>query len=157
MRSFRKDGARQRHTASGADISSGDAVVVGNRVYFATADIEDGSTGELCTEGVVEYDKVSAQAWVKGDEIFYDSSADKLTTVGAGNVRAGYADEAAANPSSSGKVKLSGSPKRATNVAANATANGSDAATTQALANSLKTSVNDILTALKDAGIMKNS
>lgn len=39
-------------------------------------------------------------------------------------------------------------------VAAEATANGTDAATTQALANALKTKVNAILTALKNAKVM---
>ena len=39
-------------------------------------------------------------------------------------------------------------------VAAEATANGTDAATTQALANALKTKVNAILTALKTAKVM---
>lgn len=45
----------------------------------------------------------------------------------------------------------------AATVAAEATANGSDAATTQALANALKTKVNAILTALKNAGLMASS
>ena len=43
----------------------------------------------------------------------------------------------------------------AANVAQEATADGSDPATTQALANALKTKVNAILTALKNAGIME--
>lgn len=42
----------------------------------------------------------------------------------------------------------------AVNVAACATADGSDAGTTQALANALKVKVNAILTALKNAGLM---
>jgi len=40
------------------------------------------------------------------------------------------------------------------NVAACATADGSDAGTTQTLANALKVSVNAILTALKEHGLM---
>jgi hypothetical protein len=44
--------------------------------------------------------------------------------------------------------------KVADNVAQVATADGSDPATTQALANALKTSHNAVLTALKEAGIM---
>lgn len=42
-------------------------------------------------------------------------------------------------------------------VAPVATANGSDLATTQALANQLKITVNAILTALKNAGLMASS
>lgn len=43
----------------------------------------------------------------------------------------------------------------AANVAAEATVDGSDAETTQALANALKVTVNAILTALKAAGLMR--
>jgi len=46
------------------------------------------------------------------------------------------------------------SADKAANVAAETTADGSDEATTQALANALKVKVNAILTALKTAGIM---
>jgi hypothetical protein len=46
------------------------------------------------------------------------------------------------------------SADKAANVAAVATADGSDADTTQALANALKVTVNAILTALKTSGIM---
>lgn len=46
------------------------------------------------------------------------------------------------------------SADKAANVAAEATVNGSDAETTQALANALKVTVNAILTALKTSGIM---
>lgn len=46
------------------------------------------------------------------------------------------------------------SADKAANVAAETTADGSDADTTQALANALKVKVNAILTALKTAGIM---
>jgi len=42
----------------------------------------------------------------------------------------------------------------ATNIAAEDTADGSDAATTQALANALKVKVNALLAALKAAGLM---
>ena len=42
----------------------------------------------------------------------------------------------------------------AANVVAEGTANGSDAATTQALANALKVKVNALLAALKTAGLM---
>jgi len=46
------------------------------------------------------------------------------------------------------------SANKAANVAAETTADGSDANTTQALANALKVKVNAILTALKTSGIM---
>ena len=46
------------------------------------------------------------------------------------------------------------SANKAANVAAETTADGSDADTTQALANALKVKVNAILTALKTSGIM---
>jgi len=44
--------------------------------------------------------------------------------------------------------------KKCTTIAAEATANGSDAATTQALANALKTKLNAVIAALKAADLM---
>lgn len=57
--------------------------------------------------GLIEYTKVSAQAWTGGQKIYWDDTAKKFTNVYAlGCILAGYANEAAANPSSTGFVVL---------------------------------------------------
>lgn len=142
---------------AGSTIASGDPVVVGNRVGIAENDIDNGSSGPINMEGCYLVTKVSAQAWAAGDEIFWDSSASKFTTVGTANTFAGHAMDIAANPTSTGNLRLSPGYKKSTVISAVATADGSDAATTQALANALKTSHNALIAALKVAGLMSNS
>ncbi len=61
-------------------------------------------------------------------------------------------------PGSAGaEIKKLAEGRVATTIAAEATANGSDAATTQALANALKTKLNAVIAALKAAGLMASS
>lgn len=156
MTSEIRDGDIVQHLA-GSNIASGDVVVIGNRVGIAIADIASGSSGAVKMVGCYSVTKVSAQAWAAGDEIFWDASASKFTTVGTANTFAGHAMDIAANPTASGNLRLSPGYKKSTVIAAVATADGSDAATTQALANSLKASHNALLAALKVAGLMANS
>lgn len=158
MTNYVQPGERMEYANAGSAISAGDVVVLENRIGIALTDIS-ATTGvgtvELC--GVYELDAVNDDAFGQGEQLYWDSSAGKLTQVGAGNTPAGIAFEAKASSGTTARVQLTPMPKRAANVAAEATADGSDAATTQALANALKTKVNAILTALKDAGLMKNS
>jgi predicted RecA/RadA family phage recombinase len=58
--------------------------------------------------GVVEHDKLSAQAWTEGQQVNWDDTNKRFTTVTTGNFRAGVAARAAANPSAKGFVILSG-------------------------------------------------
>jgi predicted RecA/RadA family phage recombinase len=72
-------------------------------------------TTQLATEkfigqriGVVEHAKLSAQAWTEGQQVNWDDTNKRFTTVTTGNFKAGVAARAAANPSSTGFVLLSG-------------------------------------------------
>jgi predicted RecA/RadA family phage recombinase len=58
------------------------------------------------TRGVFELPKVSAQAWTVGAPIYWDGTAGNATTVTTSNTLIGYATEAAANPSSVGRVRI---------------------------------------------------
>jgi predicted RecA/RadA family phage recombinase len=61
----------------------------------------------ICS-GLIEFTKVSAQAWTGGQKIYWDDTAQKFTNVYAvGCILAGYAAEPAANPTSTGFVVLS--------------------------------------------------
>jgi predicted RecA/RadA family phage recombinase len=92
---------------AGADIAAGEPVVIGNRVGIAIAAIANGDSGSVEMEGCYSVNKVSAQAWAAGDEIFWDSSAELFTTVAASNTFAGHAMDIAANPTSTGNLRLS--------------------------------------------------
>lgn len=90
-------------------VSSGGGFKVGSIVAIAAADAENGADVVGLTEGVYTVAKVSAQAWTVGALIYWDNSAKNFTTTSASNTLAGVATEAAANPSSTGVIRLNGS------------------------------------------------
>lgn len=89
------------------DVASGDGVVAGSLFGVAQTDIAVGDSGELALTGVWELPKVSAQAWTVGQRIYWDAAAGNATTAASSNKLIGVAIEAAANPSATGKVRLS--------------------------------------------------
>lgn len=90
-----------------ADVSSGAGVLVGSLFGVAQFDAKNGVDVEICTKGVYELPKTSAQAWTVGAKIYWDGS--KCTTAdGSGaNTLIGNALAIAANPSATGIVRLS--------------------------------------------------
>lgn len=89
-------------------VSSGAGALVGSIFAVATADVANGEEGEFCTHGVHTLTKTSAQAWTQGQKIYWDNSnkrCDNDSTVG---MLIGAATVAAANPSSTGAVRLNG-------------------------------------------------
>jgi hypothetical protein len=63
----------------------------------------------LYTEGVFSLAKTSAQAWSVGDKIYWDDTNKRCDTTGAVGMLIGVCTVAAANPSSTGYVRLNGS------------------------------------------------
>lgn len=90
-----------------ADVASGDGVVAGSIFGVAKVDIPVGESGELDLVGVFSLAKVSAQAWTYGQRVYFDASTGEATTTASSNKLIGVAVEAAANPSATGKVRLS--------------------------------------------------
>jgi predicted RecA/RadA family phage recombinase len=161
------------------DVTPGVGVLVGALFAVALGTYAEDAVGEFSTEGVHEIAKTSAQAWTEGAAIYWDNTEFKATTDSAAGRLIGVATEAAANPSSTGRVKLLGNasataegPQAAiasltfgTNITA-ATANDAltDSSATNPteaqfneLAKELGTKVNAILTALRSAGIIASS
>lgn len=144
--------------AAPRNVSSGDGVLVGGQFGVAKLTALSGATVPIMTEDVHLLPKTSAQAWTDGQDIFWDDGNHRADSSGAVGPHIGTAHGAAANPSATGVVKLRGcSAPQAAFVAQNATANATDLATSEALANSLKTDLNSVKTALINAGIMKPS
>lgn len=138
---------------SGSAISSGDIVKIGNRIGVAEVDIEatDGS-GSVEMEGVHNLPKTTGQAWSQGDELFYDSTAGKLTKTGSGNTPAGYAFEPAASGDTEGKCKLGECASQSAEVA---DLNQDISATyVEAEVQAISDKVDEILAALKASGLM---
>jgi predicted RecA/RadA family phage recombinase len=88
--------------------NSGQGAKVGSLFGVATATVANGVNGEFATKGVYSLDKTSAQAWTVGAPIYWDDTNKVCTSVSTSNLFIGHAVEAAANPSSTGKVRLHG-------------------------------------------------
>ena len=81
---------------------------VGDLLLVPQASAAVGAIAEGLAEGIIDGPKVSAQAWTEGQQINWDDTAKLFTSVTTGNFRAGTAVAVAANPSATGRVRLSG-------------------------------------------------
>jgi predicted RecA/RadA family phage recombinase len=147
------------YTNAGSAILAGALVKIGARYGVASVDIANGASGVVQLIGVYNLKKEASETWAVGDKLFVKESSMGLTKTALGNVPAGFAHRAAESADVLGDVNLGAQAEagQAVVIAAISTADGSDAATTQALANATKAKVNAILVALKDAGLMANS
>ncbi|RWO29584.1 MAG: DUF2190 family protein [Mesorhizobium sp.] len=91
-----------------ADLASGDGYLSGSIFGVAQTDVAVGDDGEFAVVGVWELPKVSAQAWTRGQRIYWAVATGECTTTAGSNKLIGVATEAADNPSALGKVRLSG-------------------------------------------------
>lgn len=90
------------------DVAAGAGFKVGNIIAVATSAALSGATVEGLTEGVLDVNKTSAQAWTVGALVYWDDTAKEFTTTSTSNTKAGVAVAGAANPSSTGRVRLNG-------------------------------------------------
>lgn len=96
-------------TAAAAGLS-GAGLLVGRLFGVLTGDVEVGAEVELALTGVYTMPKTEAQAWTVGAAIYWDDANDLCTTTVGTNVKIGHALAVAANPSTTGTVRLSGAP-----------------------------------------------
>lgn len=162
MTNLIQDGHVLSHTVTSgeASITAGDVVIEGQFIGVAATSGTYANSDVIAVNltGVYQLDKTTSLAITKGDKVYWNTSTGKVTKT-ATDRAIGIAWSTESSDATSVEVKLDTSnvaPVAAV-VAANTTANGSDASTTQALANSLKTTVNNILTELKAAGLMASS
>lgn len=90
------------------DVASGAGVLVGKLFGVAAISALSGADVEIKTDGVFELNKTSAQAWTVGADIYWDNTAKECTTTTTSNTLIGKALAVAANPSSTGIVRLNG-------------------------------------------------
>lgn len=142
-----------------SDTVSGAFVVVGALRGVAVTDALSGADCPIVTEGVFTLPKATGAISV-GDKLYWDSGAGKLTKTSAGNVLVGVCVTAALSGDANVAAYISLEMAAAETgtigaaVADVATADGSDAGTTQTLANALKVKVNAILASLRTAGVI---
>lgn len=158
MKNFLQNGKTMLITVPAGGLVSGQPYVEGSKLVICVTDGAENDIIAANTSGVYSLAKKAAEAIAQGVPVYWDETEEEITATASGNVFAGYAHAAAAGADTEIAVALapnaSGLVTQAANVAQETTADGSDAATTQALANALKVTVNNTLTALKDAGIM---
>jgi predicted RecA/RadA family phage recombinase len=97
--------------AGGVTVNKG--VLIGTTFVVATETVA-AATGAVFTGvsmGVIAIDKLSTEVWAEGDKIYWDNGNTRATNAPTAGLRLiGYAVAAAANPSSSGKVRLGEMP-----------------------------------------------
>ena len=103
---WRQPGVSIELTAPAGGVVANEGYMVGELfVIAANGDVAAGKPFVGQAAGVFEIDKVSAQAWAEGDVIYWDDSG-KLASNVSGDRAIGRAIAAAANPTSTGLVKL---------------------------------------------------
>ena len=90
-----------------ADVDAGEGYLFGAALFgVAVDDVTSGSAGRFITEGVVTIAKTSALAIAVGDRVFWDATNSVVNKTTTAQQCVGVAVEAAANPSSTVKIKL---------------------------------------------------
>lgn len=108
MKNYVQPGEVLEFTAPTGGVVSGTGVKVGDILVIATITAAQTLPFTGLRNGVVEHAKLSAQAWTEGQQVNWDDTNKRFTTVTTGNYRAGVAAKAAANPSATGFVVLAG-------------------------------------------------
>ena len=93
-------------TAPTGGTLSGEGVLIGTLFGIAQYDAAEGAEVEVLTEGVVEIGKTSALAISVGDRLFWDATNKVVNKTATAQVCVGIAVSAAANPSSTVRMKL---------------------------------------------------
>lgn len=108
MRNFKQPGDVLTFVAPSGGVVSGTGYVIEDLFVIAATDADEGDEFEGQITGVFELPKTSAQAWVRGELIYWDPTPGVATTTASGGHLIGAAAKVAANPSDVGEVRLNG-------------------------------------------------
>ena len=89
-------------------VTSGSGLEVGSVFGVASNDAASGAAVEAMVEGVFTLAKNSAEAWTVGELLYWDNTNKVVTATSTSNKLIGVAYAVAANPSSTGQVRLNG-------------------------------------------------
>lgn len=93
--------------APGAAVSAGVGYLFGAAIFgVAVENVANGADGAFITEGVVTIAKTSALAIAVGDRLFWDATNKEVNKTSTAQQQVGVAVAAAANPSSTVKMKI---------------------------------------------------
>ncbi len=105
MKNYVQDGKTISFTPTAA-VASGEAVLLATLLVVAIGAIAADSEGTGVTEGVFELPKKSTDVLAVGAAVYWDDTANEITSLATGNTLAGKVWAAAANPSTSVWVKI---------------------------------------------------
>lgn len=91
---------------AGANIASGQVVLMGARIGVAIKAIANGETGPMQVTGVFNIAKLSTDNMAQGALLYWDNTNSRLTTTASGNTLAGFAAAAAAATTTSVNIKI---------------------------------------------------
>lgn len=91
---------------AGANIASGQVVLMGARIGVALKSIANGETGPMQVTGVFNIAKLSTDNMAQGALLYWDNTNSRLTTTASGNTLAGFAAAAAGASTTSVNIKI---------------------------------------------------
>lgn len=91
---------------AGANIASGQVVLMGARIGVALKAIANGETGPMQVTGVFNIAKLSTDNMAQGALLYWDNTNSRLTTTASGNTLAGFAAAAAGASTTSVNIKI---------------------------------------------------
>lgn len=91
---------------AGANIASGQVVLMGVRIGVALAAIANGAIGPVQVTGVFTIAKLSTDAVTQGAALYWDNTNSRLTTTASGNTLAGYATAASGSGAATVNIKI---------------------------------------------------
>jgi predicted RecA/RadA family phage recombinase len=106
---YRKSGDVITCTAPAGGVTTGVPVLIGSLFGIPETTAAEGAEFELKVVGEHELSKTSAQAWTEGQKIFWNTGTSLCDSDSTTGPLIGVATAVAANPSSTGRVRLNGS------------------------------------------------
>lgn len=91
MDTFISPGDSIRFTAPASGVVTGTPIQIGQVVVVPAVTAATTVQFDGMVRGVFKVPKVGSQAWTEGAIVYWDSGNSRFTTVGPGNLRAGFA------------------------------------------------------------------
>ncbi|MBF0187083.1 MAG: DUF2190 family protein [Magnetococcales bacterium] len=108
MKSWIQSGNTITATAPTGGLVSGEGVLIGSLFGVAVKDAAENDPVEICTTGVVDLPKLTADVVAVGDLLYWDDANGQLTLTSTDNTLVGVAVQAADGTVSLVRVRLNG-------------------------------------------------
>lgn len=108
MKNFIQNGDTVTAAAPADGVKSGQAVLIGGLFGVASTDAEAGAEFELCTRGVFELPKVTANTFAAGAVAYFKADTGEITSTASSNKLIGAVIVASGNGEETARVRLNG-------------------------------------------------